>query len=75
MNFSNELKDKVLKGYKITKEEALRLYSEPSQELFMAANEIREGFMGDKVDLCSIVNGKSGRCTEKLHVLCSIYSL
>lgn len=64
MNFSNELKDKVLKGYKITKEEALRLYSEPSQEVFKAADEIREVFTGDKVDLCSIVNGKSGRCTE-----------
>ena len=64
MGFSNELKEKVLKGYRITKEDAFRLYSEPETELYPCANIIREKFTGNKVDLCSIINGKSGLCSE-----------
>ena len=33
-------------------------------ELFNAANRIRKKFNGDKIDLCSIMNAKSGRCSE-----------
>jgi len=33
-------------------------------ELFVSANIIRNHFMGNKVDLCSIVNAKSGACPE-----------
>ncbi|MBI5634617.1 MAG: biotin synthase BioB [Nitrospirae bacterium] len=33
-------------------------------ELFSAANRIRHHFQGNNVDLCSIVNAKSGRCPE-----------
>lgn len=64
MVFCNEIKEKVLNGYRISREEALSLYLEPSKELFKCANEIREKLCGDRVDLCSIINGKSGRCTE-----------
>ncbi len=32
--------------------------------LFAAANSIRQQFQGDKVHLCSILNGRSGRCSE-----------
>ena len=32
--------------------------------LFAAANSIRRQFQGDKVHLCSILNGRSGRCSE-----------
>lgn len=64
MSFISNLKSKVLKGYKITKEESLRLYLEPKEELYTAANEIREVLVGDRIDLCSITNGKSGRCSE-----------
>ncbi|MGL4450810.1 MAG: biotin synthase BioB [Sarcina sp.] len=61
----NEIKDKVLKGYKITKEEALELYKAQDIEILKAAaNEIREKLCGKSVDLCSIVNGKSGKCSE-----------
>ena len=34
------------------------------RELCVGANRIREHFVGDKVDLCSIINGRSGRCPE-----------
>lgn len=32
--------------------------------LFAAAQKIREAFRGNRVDLCSIVNAKSGACSE-----------
>ncbi len=59
-----KLKKKVLEGYSITKEEALMLYDAPLEELCKAANEIRMHFCGSTFDLCTIINGKSGRCTE-----------
>ena len=64
MNFCEELKNKILDGYNITKYEALKLYIEPYEELYKAADDIRKILAGNKVDLCSIVNGKSGRCSE-----------
>jgi biotin synthase len=33
-------------------------------ELFISANRIRVKFRGNKVDLCSIINAKSGACPE-----------
>jgi biotin synthase len=33
-------------------------------ELFSAANRIRDHFQGSSVDLCSIINAKSGKCPE-----------
>lgn len=55
---------KVLDGTSATREEALRLYSAPLEELTDAANEIRKRFCGRDFDLCSIINAKSGRCSE-----------
>ncbi|MCI9003971.1 MAG: biotin synthase BioB [Lachnospiraceae bacterium] len=58
------LKEKVLAGRQITREEALALTETPLEELCAAADEIRRFFCGDKFDLCTIVNGKSGKCSE-----------
>lgn len=33
-------------------------------QLCRGADEIRAACVGDKVDLCSIINGRSGRCPE-----------
>ncbi|MGL5066556.1 MAG: biotin synthase BioB [Sarcina sp.] len=61
----NKLKEKVLNGYKLNREEALALYNTKEvDKLKEAANEIREKLCGKSVDLCSIVNGKSGKCSE-----------
>lgn len=63
----NKLRDRVLKGQGITKEEALKLIAVKSGrilELLSAANKIKNEFMSDRVDLCSIVNAKSGSCSE-----------
>lgn len=57
-------KEKVLAGEPITRQEALRLYGQPLGELCEAADEIRRHFCSNGFDLCTIINGKSGRCSE-----------
>lgn len=64
MNLIDNLKEKVLSGSEITKEEAMKLYQEPLEELTRAADEIRQHFCGNGFDICTIINGKSGRCSE-----------
>lgn len=64
MDYIKKLKDKVQNGYLITKEEALTLYHSPLEELCKAANEIRIHFCDYDFDICTIINGKSGRCSE-----------
>ncbi|MDD2971089.1 MAG: biotin synthase BioB [Lachnospiraceae bacterium] len=58
------LKEKVLRDEWITKEEAIALSTEDLSALTAAANEIRQLKCGDGFDLCTIVNGKCGRCSE-----------
>ena len=36
----------------------------PLADLAIAANEIRKHFCGNDFDICTIINGKSGRCSE-----------
>ena len=61
----DELKRRVLDGGTISREEAVELYAEaPLEPLCAAADEIRRRFCGNRFDLCAIINGKSGRCSE-----------
>lgn len=64
MSFVLDMKEKVINGYNITKEEALKLYNSPLDELTESANEIRKYFCGNKFDICTIINAKSGKCSE-----------
>ena len=64
MSFVNELKVRILDGYQITKEDALCLVDTDLEELCHCANELRYHFCGDAFDICTIINGKSGKCTE-----------
>lgn len=64
MSYVSELKNKILRGEDVNKAEALQLADAPLEELQRAADELREHFMGDKFDMCTIINGKSGRCSE-----------
>lgn len=64
MLYTKKAKEKVLSGLKLAKEEALELYTQPLEELCSAANEIRRHFCGDLFDICTIINGKSGSCSE-----------
>lgn len=59
------LKDRVLAGGQITQDEALALSAAVDKEaLYAAADQIRAHFMGRTIDLCSIMNAQSGRCSE-----------
>ncbi len=58
------LKKEVLGGRLIGREEALWLAEAPLEELCGAADEIRRAFCGNCFDICTIINGKSGRCSE-----------
>lgn len=58
------LKGKVLAGELIGRQEALELAEAPLFELLAAADEIREKFCANGFDICTIVNGKCGRCSE-----------
>ena len=63
-SFIKELREKILGGYLITKEEALLLDQQPLEELTTGANEIREHFCQNNFDFCVIISGKGGRCSE-----------
>lgn len=56
--------DEVLAGKLVTKEEALELYGHPLDELCECADKIRRHFCSNQFDICTIINGKSGRCSE-----------
>lgn len=59
-----KLKDKILSGVLLEKEEVMPLTEVPLEPLSQAADEIRRRFCGNRFDLCTIVNGKCGRCSE-----------
>lgn len=67
-DFIKEMEKKTLEGNFITFEEALKLAGLEDKEYILelcnSANNIREAFMGKEVDLCTIMNAKSGQCTE-----------
>lgn len=64
MSLVNELKERIIAGGEISREEALQLFEEPVEDVAQAADEIREKFCGNGFDICTIINGKSGRCSE-----------
>ena len=63
-----DLTSRVLAGGDpVTRDEALRMLSAEGADvfdLFAGANRVREAFQGVDIHLCSIVNAKSGRCSE-----------
>lgn len=66
MAFSLEtLKTAACTGEGVSREAALWLYrTVPLDKLLAAANEIRVACCGNVADLCTIINAKSGRCSE-----------
>lgn len=60
-----KLTSKVLNRQDITQMEALKLSQIPDKKaLYAAADKIRQHFCGNEMDLCSITNARSGRCTQ-----------
>jgi len=63
----DELVERIKSGGEITFDEALALgeiHGEQLNELFLAAFLVTRSLHGNRVDLCSIMNVKSGRCSE-----------
>lgn len=78
-----KLADEIIGGRRLTREEDLSFFIDCDlQNLLSGADKIREHFIGSHVDLCSIINGRSGRCPEDCkycaqsahnHTDCEIY--
>jgi biotin synthase len=64
----NQLADSVIAGQRLDRETALKLTQIEGQDnilrLCEAADRVRQACCGNVVDLCSIVNVKSGNCSE-----------
>lgn len=59
--------DNVLSGAEMTFHDAGKLLSAERDEAYLliaAADSIRRRFCGNKIDLCSLINAKSGLCPE-----------
>lgn len=59
-----KLTERILKGYRITPTEARLLLKANLSELMFCAEIIARHFKSDKIGFCSIVNAKSGACSE-----------
>lgn len=78
------LAQEIIDGRRITREDDLSFFLTCDlDELCEGADRIREACIGDKVDLCSIINGRSGRCPEDCkycaqsahhHTSCRVYN-
>lgn len=77
------LAQEIIDGRRITREDDLSFFLTCDlKELCEGADKIRAARIGDKVDLCSIINGRSGRCPEDCkycaqsahnHTNCEVY--
>ncbi|MGD9947679.1 MAG: biotin synthase BioB [Desulfobulbus sp.] len=54
----------ILDGDRIDRATATSLLSADKNDLYQAADQIRRHFHGNHFDLCSIINAKSGNCSE-----------
>ncbi len=78
-----ELANNIIGGYRVKREDDLSIFlSCDLKELCKGADLIREHFVGETVDLCSIINGRSGKCPEDCkycaqsahhHTACEVY--
>lgn len=65
--FIREMEEKALSGGRLTYEEGCRLASVSGPDIFDligSANRVRVRYFGNRIHLCSIVNAKSGGCSE-----------
>lgn len=78
-----ELTQEILNGKRLKRGDDLSFFLECDlNELCECADLIRDKFVGKKVDLCSIINGRSGKCPENCkfcaqsahhHTDCAVY--
>ncbi len=59
------LAQEIIDGRRLTRQDDLKAFLTCDlQELCEGADKIRKHFVGERVDLCSIINGRSGRCRK-----------
>ncbi|MDD6656891.1 MAG: biotin synthase BioB [Lachnospiraceae bacterium] len=78
-----QLADEIIEGRRLSRGEDLSYFITCDYDaLCEGADKIRKHFVGDRVDLCSIVNGRSGKCPEDCkycaqsahyHTECNVY--
>lgn len=60
-----KLANEIINGRRLSRDEDLSFFIyAPVQELIEGADLIRQSLCGDALSLCTIINGKSGRCSE-----------
>lgn len=60
-----QLAEEIIGGRRLTRDEDLSFFENADlKELTAGANDIRKSLCGNHVDLCTIINGKGGRCSE-----------
>nr|WP_312289715.1 biotin synthase BioB [Clostridium chromiireducens] len=60
-----KLADEIIAGRRLNRNDNLDfLLTADLKELCEGSDKIRKELCGDKVDLCTIINGRSGRCSE-----------
>ena len=59
------LAEEIIAGRRLGRQDDLTFFlSCDLDELCRGADRLRAHFIGDRVDLCAILNGRSGRCPE-----------
>lgn len=56
--------EKIFSGEFLSKKEVLKLLNIPTEELIGAANSVRKHLCNESFDICTIINAKSGACSE-----------
>lgn len=59
-----ELADRIINGYRVNRDDIDRIKNSDINELSEHADRIRKELCGNGFSLCTIINGKSGRCSE-----------
>lgn len=80
-----KLAEQIINGRRLNREDDLSGFITCDlAELKEGADKIRAALVGDKVDLCTIINGRSGKCGENCkfcaqsahnHTTCEVYDL
>ena len=80
-----ELTKEIINGRRLTRDDDLLFFETADlTELAAGANEIRQALCGNSVDLCTIINGRAGKCSENCkfcaqssfhHTSCETYDM
>lgn len=65
VNKCEQIADEIIEGRRLKRgEDVSFLFEEELEKLCQGADKIRAYFCGEEIDLCTIVNGRGGQCSE-----------